>query len=143
MRSPQPWQQDAVREAYASGDHEWMLTAVFAMHEIPGFEGEILESLANPDPEIHLEAVRAAGARELDEAWTHVLSLIVDSSTEKDLRLAAIEAIGDIRPSDAKPILLELSDSEDEDIAAAADEALSFIIDSDGNDYEDEDDEDD
>ena len=31
VRAPQPWQQNAIQEAYASGDRDWILTAVFAM----------------------------------------------------------------------------------------------------------------
>ena len=141
VRAPQPWQQNAIREAYASGDREWVLTAVFAMRFVEGFESEILEALNNSDPEIHREAVLAAGEEELDAAWPHVSKLAKDDRTEKGLRIAAIGAIGSIRPEEARDILFELSESEDEDIAEAADEALSMML---PDDYEDdEDDEDD
>jgi len=142
VRSPEPWQQDAIKAAYASGDRDWILTAVFAMRFAAGFEGEILEALNTTDPEIHVEAVMAAGEEELDGAWPHVSKLAKDDRTEKDLRIAAIGAIGGIRPEEAREILFELSDSEDEDIAEAADEALSMML-PDDEDEEDEDDEDD
>jgi HEAT repeat protein len=140
VRAPELWHEEAVREAWASGDPDWILTAVFAMKEIGGFENEILESLRSPDPEIHYQAVVAAGARELDAAWQHVFALAEDPSTEKDLRIAAIEAIGSIRPEEARGPLLELSHANDEDIAAAAEEALSFLGEPD-DEEEDEDDE--
>jgi HEAT repeat protein len=131
IRAPEPWHQDAVGEAYASGDPEWMLTAVFAMAGVPGFENETLEALNSNDPEIHFQAVITAGEKELDAAWPHIFSLAQDDDTEKDLRIAAIGAIGGIRPAEAEELLSELSSSGDEDIAAAADDALSMIGDPD------------
>jgi len=143
VRAPEDWHAEAVREAYASGDPEWVLTAVFAMGEVRGFEKETLEALQSADPQIHYQAVVAAGAQELDAAWPHVLALATDDGTEKDLRMAAILAIGSIRPAEAKVLLWELSDSDDEDIAAAADEALSLMLPDDDDEEDlDEDDED-
>ncbi len=65
VRSPLDWHKDAIRKAYSSGDRDWKLTAVFAMGWIRGFDKQILEALENSDPEIHLEAVEAAGNWEL------------------------------------------------------------------------------
>ena len=145
VRGDEPWHEAAIREAYASGDRDWVLTAVFAMQYVRGFEKETLEALQSTDPEIHYEAVVAAGGKELDAAWTHVLGLVQDEGTEKDLRIAAIGAIGGIRPAEAEEILLELVGSEDEDISEAADEALAemepdFIEDDEDDDEEEEDD---
>jgi len=126
VRAPQPWHTDAIRAAYSSGDNEWILTAVFAMRWVRGFDDQILEALQNPDPEIHTEAVFGAGERELGEAWPHIVSLVEDPQTPKDLLLAAIEAVGTIRPNEAALILADLADSEDEEIAEAADEAIGM-----------------
>ncbi len=127
IRNPEEWHAQAVRKAYASGDREWVLTAVFAMGHVDGFQSQILESLKNPDPEIHWEAVRASSAQALDAAWGHVLALVKDPGTPKDLLLVAIEAIGSIRPQEAQRILFDLADSEDEDIADAANEAIGML----------------
>src|ERR1035441_10107313 len=127
VRAPQPWHEEAVRDAYGSGDQEWVLTAVFAMRFIRGFESEALASLGSADPEIHFQAVVAAGNKELDAAWPHIFALVKNDGTEKDLRIAAIGAIAQIRADGAGEILVELADSEDEDIADAADEALSLM----------------
>jgi ribosomal protein L12E/L44/L45/RPP1/RPP2 len=144
VRARADWHTDAIREAYASGDREWMLTAVFGMRYVDGFAKEILEALGNPDPEIHYEAVMAAGTEGLDAAWPHVLKLVEDESTEKKLRIAAIEAIGQIRPAEARGMLIELTGSLDEDISDAAEEALSFLgsDDDDDEDFEDDDEDD-
>jgi hypothetical protein len=126
VRAPEAWHDAAIREAYGNQDPEWMLTAVFAMGYVPGFDDEILATLKNPDPEIHLEAVKAAGNRELEGAWTHVVELVENKRTPKDLLLAAIAAVGVIRPGEAGQVLVELTDSKDEDIAEAANEAISM-----------------
>jgi len=140
VRAPEPWQEDAIREAYASGDRDWILTAVFAMRFVNGFEDETMEALKSSDSEIHREAVLAAGEKELDAAWPHVLALAKDNRTEKDLRIAAIGAVGSIRPDEAQAILFKLAESEDEDIAEAADEALADVLPDDYEDNEDEED---
>jgi hypothetical protein len=144
VRAPEPWQSDAIREAYASGDHEWKLTAVFGMRHVKGFEREVLEALETKDREILFEAVEAAGEKGLELAWHRIFGLANDKRTEKSLRVAAIGAIGSIRPQEAQELLYELKDSKDELIAAAAEEALSYIDIGAGDeeDGEDEDDED-
>jgi hypothetical protein len=124
VRAPESWHTEAVREAYASGDQEWLLTAVFSMRWLDGFEEQILASLRNPDPDIQFEAIAAAGEWELDPAWDFVAGLVNDPGTPKHLLLAAIGAVGTIRPAQAMSILADLADSDDEDIAAAADESL-------------------
>jgi hypothetical protein len=147
VRGGEPWHEEAIREAYSSGDRDWMLTAVFAMHHVPGFEKETLEALESTDPKIHYEAVVGCGNKELDAAWPHVIKLVQDGSAEKALRIAAIGAIGWIRPAEARPILLELAGSDDEEISDAADEALSMMepdsYDDDDEDELDEEDEED
>jgi hypothetical protein len=124
VRAPEAWHQDAIAQAYSSGDKKWMLTAVFAMGWVRGFDNQILAALESANPDIHYEAVQAAGYWELDAAWPHVVDLVNDPDTPKRLLLAAIGAVGSIRPAEAAMILIDLADSDDEDIAEAADEAL-------------------
>jgi hypothetical protein len=124
VRAPETWHQDAIRDAYTSGDKEWMLTAVFSMCRVRGFDDQILAALHSADPEIHYEAVQAAGNWELDAAWSHIVELVNDADTPKPLLLAAIGAVASIRPAEAREILADLSDSDDEEIAEAAEEAV-------------------
>jgi uncharacterized protein (UPF0147 family) len=124
VRAPEEWHVEAVREAAASNDPEWRLTAVFCMGHIVGFEREIVEALSSTDPAIKLEAVRAAANWEIAEAEPHVVKLVNAEGTEKPLLLAAIEAVGYICGERAEDILSELVDSEDEEIAEAVEEAL-------------------
>jgi hypothetical protein len=101
-----------------------VLTAVFGMRWVRGFEEEVLAQLESADEKIHFEAVVAAGNKELDAAWPHVAALVQDARTPKDLLIAAIGAVGSIRAAEAGVLLVDLADSDDEDIAEAADEAM-------------------
>jgi hypothetical protein len=127
VRASEAWHQDAIRYAYFSGDEEWMLTAVFSMRWVGGFDDQILAALKNADLEIHSEAVNAAGNWELDAAWSHLVELVNGAHTPKPLLLAAIGAVGSIRPAEARKILVDLADSEDEEIAEAAEEASAMF----------------
>jgi hypothetical protein len=126
VRAPQNWHPDAIREAYASADESWRLTAVFCMRFVRGFDEQILETLETGNQDIHYEAVCAAGNWEVDAAWSHISSLITTEDTDKYLLMAAIEAVASIRPQEAAEILIDLTQSEDEDIAEAASEAMAM-----------------
>ena len=147
VRGPEEWHTGAIREAYAGPDEEWKLTAVFGMRWIRGFDDEILASLESRNPDIHLEAVQAAGAHAIDLAWPHVFLLLNSPGIDKRLYLAAIEAAGSIRPAEAEPILIELATSDDEEISDAASEALTMANldleedDEDGDEEEEDEDE--
>ena len=139
VRAPRDWHKEAIREAYADNDEFWKLTAVFAMFYIQGFDREIMESLESKNEDIHYHAVCAAGNWGLDAAWPHIARLLTSESTDKWLRLAAIEAVPNIRPEEAAGILLDLTQSDDEDLVEAAYEAMSMsgvFID---EDFEDDD----
>jgi hypothetical protein len=73
-------------------------------------------------------------------AWPHVVALVHDAGTPKQLLLAAIGAVASIRPSEASRILMDLARSDDEEIAEAADEAIAMAdtIPEDDDDKEDE-----
>ncbi len=136
VRAPENWQKEAIKTAYLSGDREWMLTAVFAMRWVQGFDEQILDALQNDDAEIVCEAVEAAGNWGLDEAWPDVVAFVQDPATPKNLLLAAIGAVGYIRPEEASEVLKDLEDSGDEDIAEAVEDILLMS----GAVYDEEDD---
>ena len=126
IRSPQEWHREAVLDAYDSEDDAWRLSAVFAMRWVPGFDAQVLEALGSADLEVQSQAVCAAGNWALEAAWPQVAGLLGSKDTEKELLLAAIEAAAWIRPVEASEILIVLADSEDEDVAVAAQEAITM-----------------
>ena len=138
VRAPCNWHRDAISLAYSSGDRDWMLTAVFSMRWVRGFDDRILEALNSSDCEIHREALYAAGNWELNAARDHIVALIRDGATPKPLRLAAISAVASIGAEEAREILTDLTDSEDQEIAEAADEAIASVITEGGSDDADD-----
>ncbi len=126
VRAPEEWHQNAIRAAYSSGDQAWILTAVFSMRWVRGFDDQILEALKSGDAEIQYEAIQAAGNWGLAAAWSHILALVRDAATPKSLLLAAIGAVANIRPAEARSVLVDLADSDDEEIAEAVDEAIEM-----------------
>lgn len=140
VRAPRDWHQDAIRAAYASDDEDWRLTAVFSMRWVGGFDTQILEALESNNPDIHYQAVCAAGNWEVDAAWEHVSKLIGAQGTDKPLLLAAIDAVANIRPKEAGVILVDLTDSDDEDIVGAAHEAMGMAEDPWFDEFDEDDD---
>ena len=138
VRASQDWHREAIRAAFSRDDEDWKLTATFCMGRVRGFDAQIMEMLESRNPDIHYEAVRAAGNWELDAAWPHVTALLTET-TEKNLLLAAIEAAGSIRPREVGLVLSELADSEDEDIVEAVTDALLMAKGGADDEEEDED----
>jgi hypothetical protein len=140
VRAPQEWHHDAVRAAYDSDDEDWILTAVFSMRWVHGFDDQILESLDSESQHIHYSAVCAAGNWELDAAWPHVSQLVRSKGIDKPLLLASIDAVASIRPQEAGMVLVDLTDSEDEEIVEAAHEAMAMAEASSGDKFDNMDD---
>jgi hypothetical protein len=138
VRAPQDWHQGAIRAAYSSDDEDWKLTAVFCMRWVRGFDDEILKALESRNPDIHYEAVCAAGNWELDAAWPHVAALVTSKNTDKPLLLAAMDAIAGIRPGEAAELLAGLTDADDDEIAEAASEAMAMAEGLASNEFDDE-----
>jgi len=126
VRAPQEWHNEAIRSAYSSEDVDWRLTAVFCMRFIRGFDEQIVECLSSEDADVHYEAVCAAESWGVNAALSHVVELAFDNNTEKTLRIAAIDAVASIRPLEARDILADLTDSDDEEIVEAVYEALAI-----------------
>ena len=142
VRAPQEWHKAAIRDAFArADDDEWQLTAIFCTRWVRGFDAKILKMLESPSAEVKREAILAAGNWEVKGAWPHVRSVLASEAPEKFLLLAAIEAAGTMgaeKEEEAGPLLAELSESEDEDIAEAASDALLMAdLDIDGDEDED------
>lgn len=126
VRAPQDWHRDAIRAAFASHEQAWRLTAVFCMRFVRGFDDEILQALDSGNTDVHYQAVMAAGNWEVAAAWPHVVALVEAKETDKPVFLAAIEAVGSIRPREALEILDDLRQSDDEDVVDTINETLAI-----------------
>ena len=124
VRAPEDWQADAIRQAFLSDDRDWQITALFGMQHVRGFDKQILTALASPDSDIQFEAVRAAGEREVDAAWPHLLRFLADRRTDKPTLLAIFDAVSKIRSGEAFAVLDPFTHNHDREIAEAAEEAI-------------------
>jgi len=138
VRAPEDWHKNAISAAYLSGADDWILTAVFSMRWIRGFDKQILAALKSANSEILHEAVQAAGKWELDAAWSRIFALLKDAGTPKPVLLAAIDAAANIRPKEAWATLGDFTDSAGEDVAEAAHEAIEMAGLMSGADNEDD-----
>ncbi len=115
-------------------DAEDALLAIESSEEKPGLRRRALESLGfserpeamtviqsafhREDPEWKASALVAMG-RSNDDGWEEsVLSMLL--SEDPRIRLAAVEAAGELRLSAARPILLGMFDEEDDDDVISA-----------------------
>lgn len=137
VRSPQPWHHGAVRAAYQTQKENWIVSALFCMAYIRGFQQEILEALQSKISAIKYEAIRAAGNWGIADAWPDISEVLTAQDADKGLLMAAIDASVGIEHHEATAALEKLlDDSSDEDVIAAAHEAISML---DGDPYGDDD----
>ena len=127
VRAPRDWQRDAAGTAWRSDDPEWRLTAVFAMGHLPGFAAEIETALDDEEPPIAREALLAAGRAGIEELADRLMDVAGDRRADHDLRLAAIEGLGELGPETAVELLEDLTLDADREIAGAAEEALEEL----------------
>ncbi|MCL4507490.1 MAG: HEAT repeat domain-containing protein [Chloroflexi bacterium] len=119
--------EQLIREAYASSDQGLRVAAVTSM----GRSGDhdytelVLRQLNNVLPPMRVEAARACGELEVNEAVVDLGKLLDDP--EPDVIYAAIEALGQIGGDAARDILNRAVHSDDEEIAEAAEEALDEL----------------
>ncbi len=119
-----------IEEAYASGDEDWLITALFAMgrsyHE--RWNASILASLQDQRGLVRAEAAQAAGEVQLASARERLLEMLDDD--EDEARLASIWSLSEIGGEGVLEALedrLENCDDEDEiDMLEAALENLAY-----------------
>jgi HEAT repeat protein len=125
VRDPAEWHREEIRKHFKSSDPEWKLTAVFAMGNVPGFDSELEQVVGEAEGELLAEAIRSAGEMEV-EVGERVRELAASPATDRDVRLEAIRALPHVDPN-SHELLDTLSSSEDEEVAAVAEEALDEL----------------
>ncbi|MDX2136993.1 MAG: HEAT repeat domain-containing protein [Chloroflexota bacterium] len=119
---------DAIREAYESGDRSMKVSAVFAMGKTydERWEPAVMRELNSADAEMRYEAVRAAGELSLEDAVPKLTRLIYES--DREIRDVSIWALGEIGGREALRVLDRLASdpvfAEDEDLQEAVEDAM-------------------
>lgn len=116
---------EVIEHAYASGDALMRMAAVFAMGRSCDrrYLPAVLRELENEDPAMRFEAARAAGEIEDKSAVPRLLRLLMDP--DREVKLATIQALGAIGGERAIEALRVLTESDDEAVAEAAEDALA------------------
>ncbi len=117
--------------AYQSTDKEWLASALFAMGRSADdrWEKQVLSMLDHSEPDVQLEAIRAAGELELAEARRPLLNLLKeDEGLDFDLRSATIWSLSQIGGTGVRELFEKLADAtEDEDEEFILEEALDNL----------------
>jgi hypothetical protein len=126
IRSRTEWHEGAVRAAWASGDPDWRLTAVFCMGYFGlDFSAEISEAFHSDNEELTAEAIWTIGQLDLRTMLPDVVGVALDEAASRDLRRAAIGALGELGGDEARTALFQLTEeSTDKEIVDAAEDAL-------------------
>jgi hypothetical protein len=114
--------------AYASGEREWIASALFAMGRSANemWEERVIAMFEHAYPVIRLEAARAAGELELREAIPGLFELLEDDND--DVRMAAIWSLSQIGGEGVRDVLEKLQDQiEDEEEIEFIESALDNL----------------
>jgi hypothetical protein len=117
-----------IETAYATGNREWLASALYAMGRSANqqWEERIISMLESPFPVVRTEAARAAGELELREAVEGLFELLEDDNLEA--RYAAIWSLSQIGGEGIRDVLEGLVDeTEDEDEVEFIEEALENL----------------
>lgn len=124
-----------IKSAYESGNREWKISALFAMGRSAdqAWAPVVMKNINHPDPDIQVEAVRAAGELELESAREPLLELITETLEDQEVRMATAWALSQIGGEGVREALEKIAeDSEDDeetDFIETALENLEFTTD--------------
>lgn len=136
-----------IEDGYYSAFEEMRVAALNAMARSADirWRDAAQAELISPDAPMRVAAARACGELEHKNALPDIFELLSDE--EKEVRLAALFALGRIGGKDAVEILTAAATSEDEDEATVAEEALEDtlfhssdipLLDESGNEWDEE-----
>jgi HEAT repeat protein len=117
-----------IETAYATGNKEWIASALFAMGRSANemWEPKVLEMLENNLPTIRLEAARAAGELEIHQALSPLIDLLEDP--DPGVQDAAVWSLSQIGGEGVREILEQrYEETEDDDEAEYLTEALDNL----------------
>jgi HEAT repeat protein len=118
---------DVVKAAYVSGNHDYKMSALFAMgrHCDETFLPILTAELSSADAETRYEAASALGEMGEEAAVSHLVELLDDA--DSDVVLTAIRSLGEIGGAQAKKVLQKCITSSNEAIAEMAEDALAEL----------------
>ncbi|WP_299024237.1 HEAT repeat domain-containing protein [uncultured Thermanaerothrix sp.] len=119
-----------ILRAYTSDDPAWVASALFAMGRSadPAWGQHVVRMLDHPDFDVQLEAVRAAGELEIEEAREPLLNMLEEGIEDEEVRMAAIWSLSQIGGEGVQQALERLlAETEDDDEATFIEDALDNL----------------
>ena len=116
-----PQINDFITEAIKRPEKEWVLSALFAISRSANenWSKIILKKLDDLDPDVQLEAIKAAGELEIADAKETIIELLESSSPEEEIHLQAIWSLSMIGGNDIQVLFQKMIDSSDSEKEAA------------------------
>lgn len=114
--------------AYETENKDWLASALFAMGRSANeaWETHVIDMFDHTIPDIRMEAARAAGELELEEAVDPLIELLDDA--DQDVRFAAAWSLSRIGGEGVREILEEMQESaEDEEEVDFLEDALENL----------------
>ncbi len=124
-----------IEDAYNSTDENMQASAVRGMGRSldPYWSGLVLMELSNSAPRVRQEAVWSSGELELKQAVPTLIDMLEEPN--RDLLIMIIQSLGRIGGPIARQALELVAESEDEEIAEEAEDALSELLFNEGEDW--------
>ncbi len=122
--SSHPMVSSLIRAAYADGNHDLKIGALFAMGRSCSsiWRDILLEELSSGDDESVYEAIQACGQIQIAEGVQRIGELTL--SEDREIQLMAIWALGEIGGKHAFEILSSLAEARDDELGPVIGEAL-------------------
>jgi HEAT repeat protein len=117
-----------IERAYASGDTDWVASALFAMGRSADarWESSVQAMLDHKRPAVRAEAATAAGGLEIEDAVPRLIELLDDS--DENVRMSSIWSLSQIGGEGVREALIHmLETTEDDDEAELLEEALENL----------------
>jgi HEAT repeat protein len=115
-----------IEDAYYHDDTSMRASAIFAMGRSADdrWASLVLAELRGPEPQMRFEAARACGELELEDAVPTLIEMLAEY--DREVREAAIWALGEIGGREARAALLVAADqAEDEALLEVIEDAIS------------------
>jgi HEAT repeat protein len=106
-----------ISNAIKKDDKKWQLSALFAISRSANniWEKIVVEKLSDLDPDIQIEAIKAAGELEIESSKELIIEYLESSSPDKELHMQAIWALSKIGGNDIKELFEEMIEESDDD----------------------------
>ena len=119
-----------ISSALKKDDKKWHLSALFAISRSANnlWEKVVLEKLTDLDPDIQIEAIKAAGELEIESAKEQIIEFMKSSTPDEELHTQAIWALSKIGGNDIKKLFEDMiEESEDDEKADILEMAMDNL----------------